>query len=112
MKNLYDTRFVKQALVGGLNLKKQFDGRLLFFTFPVSLIRESVYSEYNHFDIQDFGQSTHDFSTHTAYNEYTAGVTFDLLFLNKLSIPVGLEYTHNDNTDNSDNFGIVVKSLF
>lgn len=112
MKNLYDTRFVKQALVGGLNLKKQFDGRLLFFTFPLSLIRETVYCEYNHFDIQDFGQSTDNFSTHTVYNEYTAGVTFDLLLLNNLSIPVGLEYTHNDNTDNSDNFGIVLKSLF
>ena len=112
MKNLYDTRFVKQALVGGVNLKKQFDGRLLFFTFPLSFVRETLYAEYNHFDVQDFGQSTRDFTTHTQYNEYTAGVTFETRVLNYLPIPFGFEYTHNDNTDNSDNFRFVFSSVF
>jgi len=95
MKNLRYNRSVKQALVGGVNLTKQFDGRLLFFTFPLSLKRETVYATYNHFNIQDFGQSTKDFSTHSKFNEYTAGVNFELIVLNKLPIPIGFEYVYN-----------------
>ena len=95
MKNLRYNRSVKQALVGGVNLIKQFDGRLLFFTFPVSVVREKVYASYNHFDIQDYGQSTKDFSTHSKFNEYTVGANFEFLVLNYIPIPLGFEYVYN-----------------
>ena len=95
MKNLRYARSVKQALVGGVNLAKQFDGRLLFFTFPLSVVREKLYASYNYFDIQDFTQSTRDFSTHSKFNEYTVGVNFETRVLNTLSIPFGFEYVYN-----------------
>jgi len=95
MKNLRYNRSVKQALVGGAHLTKQFDGRLLFFTFPISVVRENIYVSYNYFDIQDFGQSTRDFSTHSKFNEYTAGVNLELRILNNLPLPLAFEYVYN-----------------
>jgi len=95
MQNLRYNRSVKQALVGGVNLTKQFDGRLLFFTFPASLVREKVYVTYNHFDIQDFAHSTKDFSTHSKFNEYTVGATLEFRVLNFLPIPFNLGYVYN-----------------
>ncbi len=95
MKNLRYSRSVKQAMVGGVNFAKQFDGRLLFFTFPVSLVREKFYASYNYYDVVDFGQSTRDFSTHSKFNEYTAGVNFEFRVLNFMPIPLNIEYVYN-----------------
>jgi len=51
MPSLEYTRFVKQVGVGELSLRKQFDGRLLFFTFPLSLTREALYLKHRMFTI-------------------------------------------------------------
>jgi len=95
MKNLRYSRSVKQAAVGGVHLTKQFDGRLLFFTFPLSITREKIYASYNHFDIQDFGQPRDDFNKHSKFNEYTVGANFELLILNNLPLPIAFEYVYN-----------------
>ncbi len=95
MKNLRYSRSVKQALVGGINFAKQFDGRLLFFTFPISVVREKLYASYTYYDISDFGQSTSDFGAHSKFNEYTAGFNIELRILNTLPIPLAIEYVYN-----------------
>jgi|GEM_PF-608251 len=95
MKNLRYSRSVKQALVGGVHLAKQFDGRLLFFTFPLSVVRERVYGSYNYFDIADYGQTANKFSTHSTFNEFTAGAEVELRLLNFIPIPLALEYVYN-----------------
>ena len=107
MPSLEYTRFVKQAGVAELFLQKQFDGRILFFTFPFSLTREALYVKQRYYDIQDFGQRDYSKdvrSGHTVYNETTAGVTLELLLLNKLTIPLSLEYIYNDNTLDEHNY--------
>jgi len=120
MKNLRYSRSVKQALVGGVHLNKQFDGRLLFFTFPVSIVREKIYTSYNYYDVQDFGQSTRDFSTHSKFNEYTAGVNLEFRVLNYLPIPLAFEYVYNkeacqevsDDTCDEGRFGLASSISF
>jgi len=111
MPTLEATRYVKQAAVAEASLKKQFDGRLLFFTFPFSLTREVVYTKYRYYDVQDFGQSN-AFDTHTKYNEVTAGLTLEILILNKLSLPFSFEYIHNDNTTSEHNFRFLFGASF
>ena len=115
MPSLEYTRFVKQAAVGELSLKKQFDGRILFFTFPFSLTREALYVKQRYYDIQDFGQPDYSRdvrSGHTVYNETTAGLTLEILLLNKLSIPLSLEYIYNDNTAEEQNFRFLLGGTF
>ncbi|MCJ7766379.1 MAG: hypothetical protein MUP09_10620, partial [Thiovulaceae bacterium] len=115
MPSLEYTRFVKQAGVGELSLKKQFDGRILFFTFPFSLTREALYAKQRYYDIQDFGQA--DISSghrggHTVYNETTAGATLEILLFNRLAIPVSFEYLYNDNTKEAHNLRISIGGVF
>ena len=100
MPTLEHTRFVQQAAVAEINIVKQFDGRILFFTFPFSLTREVVYAKHRYYDIQDFGQSD-AFNTHTVYNESTAGLSLEFLMLNAMTLPLSLEYIHNDNVKDS-----------
>lgn len=101
MPTLEHTRFVKQAVVAEAKLVKQFDGRLLFFTFPLSLTRELVYGKYRYYNIQDFGQSD-AFDAHTVYHETTVGLSLELLMLNKMTIPLSMEYIHNDNVKDAE----------
>ncbi len=115
MPSLEYTRFVKQAGSGELSLKKQFDWRLLFFTFPFSLTREALYAKHRYYDIQDFGQA--DFSRelrsgHSVYNETTAGATLEILLMNRLSVPVSMEYIYNDNTEEAHNFRFSIGAAF
>ena len=97
MPTLEYTRFVKQAGLGELYLKKQFDLRILFFTFPFSLVREGMYVKQGHYAVQDYGQSTH-WSDQTHYNETTLGLDLDVLVLNRLVFPLNFKYIYNDNT--------------
>ena len=115
MPSLEYTRFVKQAGVGELSLKKQFDRRMLFFTFPISLTREALYAKQRYYDIQDFGQA--DFSRdsiggHTIYNETTAGVTLEMLLFNRLTIPASFEYIYNSNSKEEHNFRFILGGVF
>jgi len=101
MPTLEHTRFVKQAAVAEAKITKQFDGRILFFTFPLSLTREVVYAKHRYYDIQDFGQAN-GFGNHTVYNETTAGLSLEFILLNSMTIPLSLEYLHNDNVKDSN----------
>ena len=103
MPTLEYTRFVKQAAYGELALKKQFNGTILFFTFPLSLTREMIYAKHRYYDVEDFGQGS-SWNKHTHYNESTLGLTLDVLVLNRLTLPLNFEYIHNDNTFEEHNF--------
>jgi len=115
MPTLEYTRFVQQAAYGEVKLQKQFNGRILFFTFPLSLTREMFYAKHRYYDIQDFGQA--DFSSdvrggHTIYNESTLGATLEILVLNRLPLPITFEYIHNTNTAEEHNFRFFLGSIF
>ncbi len=111
MPSLEYTRFVKQAAVGELALQKQFDARLLFFTFPLSLTREALYLKQRYYNIEDFGQPD-AWGAHTRYNESTAGLSLEILVMNRLSVPLNVEYIYNDNTQEKHNFRFTLGGLF
>lgn len=110
MPSLEYTRFVKQVGVGELSLKKQFDARLLFFTFPLSLTREALYFKQRYYNVQDFGQPN-AWNSHTVYNESTAGLILEFLVMNRLTVPLYFEYIHNDNTQEEHNFRFALGGL-
>ena len=73
-----------------LSLAKVLDGSLYFFSFPFSLQRESLYAKQRIYDI-DFSNTIQ-----RTYYESTVGTELDLLFFNKLEIPLSLEWIHNN----------------
>jgi len=99
MPSLAYTRFVKQAAYGELAVKKQFNAKLLYFTFPFSLTREALYAKYRHYDVNDF-----NYHEHIKYNESTLGVTAEVLVMNKLPLLMSMEYIYNDNTKDTHNY--------
>ena len=66
-----------------------------FFTFPVSLHRELLYAAYNRYALEAFSQP----DEYINVNEAVAGLTLDTLWMNKMPIPVVMEYIYNDNED-------------
>jgi len=112
MPSLEYTRFVKQAGVGELSLIKQFDARLLFFTFPLSLTREALYAKQRYYHIRDFGQADALRGGYTNYNETTLGATLELLLLNKLTLPLNVEYIYNADTATPHNVRFALGASF
>lgn len=95
MGSLRDTRYVKSAVKGSASVKKVLNFSAYFFTFPLSLRRETVYGTYNHYAIDDF------FETRRV-NEQTLGVQFETVVLNNYLLPLNAEYIHNDNQHFAD----------
>ncbi len=100
------TRYIKEGAVAEASLKKVFNGSFYFFTFPVSLRREAFYLKYRYYDIEDFNTKT------TIYHEQTLGLTADTLWMNKMPIPFGLEYIHNDNTKDEHHLRFTIGLVF
>jgi len=111
MPSLEYTRFVRQAAVGELSVKKQFDGALLYFTFPLSLTREALYLKHRYYNILDFGEADEQ-NVHTYYNETTVGATLEMLLLNRLTVPLNFEYIYNPDTQEIHNFRFYLGSYF
>ena len=90
MPSLEGSAYVKNAGYGEVNLAKVFNFSSYFFTFPLSLQRESLYLKYRYYDLESF--SNGNFNA----NEITIGTTLSTVFLNSLELPIGFEYIHND----------------
>ncbi len=93
MPSLRDTGYVQSAFKGSASLQSVFNLSAYFFTFPISLRRESLYATYNYYGLEYFG----DNETIDDVNEMQFGLVFDTLWMNKLAMPVTLEYIYNDN---------------
>jgi len=85
----YDA-YVKRAGYAELNLAKVTNFSAYFFTFPLSLQRESFYAKYRYYDIKDIADVKWD------ANEVTFGVRFASVVLNSYNIPINIEYIYND----------------
>lgn len=67
-----------------------------FFTFPISLQRESIYSKYRYYDVETFNTSV----KHEKVKELMIGVRFDTIFFNVLGpLALSFNYYYNDNQD-------------
>jgi len=73
-----------------LNLAKVLNYSSYWFTFPFSLQRESIYTKYRRYFIEDVNTNKYDF------NELTLGFTLASVMLNKLELPLSFEYIYND----------------
>jgi hypothetical protein len=83
------TTYAQEVKMAELSLAKVFDGSLYFFSFPLSLQRETLYAKQRVYEI-DFSNTTE-----RTYYESTVGTELDLVLFNKLPIPLSLEWIHN-----------------
>ncbi len=81
--------YAKEVKMAELSLSKVFDGSLYFYSFPLSLQRETFYAKQRRYEI-DF---TNTLSK--SYDETTLGAEFNLLFLHKLGLPLSVEWIYN-----------------
>jgi hypothetical protein len=95
MPSVDGTRYVKKVVKGSVGIKKVLNFSKYYFTFPISLRRESLYLSYDRYDIDNYNESH-------IVNEMTAGVTLDALWLNSFPVPLNLEYINNDNPSFGD----------
>lgn len=108
MPSFSDIAYVKSAGYGELNFTKVFNASAYFFTFPISLQRESFYLKYRHYEITDFSPKLFK------ANEERVGLMLSTVVLNSLPFPVSLEYIHNDATftAESSNFRFLLGNSF
>lgn len=92
MPGLKRSTYVKRVAKASVSVKKVFDLASYHFTFPISLRREALYLGYDYFDIEHLTQGVEV----EQVNEVIAGVVFDTLWMNKLPVPITLEYVYND----------------
>ncbi len=105
MPSLIDTGYLQSASKGSASLQSVFNISSYFFTFPISLRRESLYVTYNYYGLEYFGVDEIE-----DVNEVQVGLVLDTLWMNTMAIPISLEYIYNDNDtiaeENSFLFGI------
>ena len=108
MPSLEGLAYVKHAGYGEVNLAKVFNFSSYFFTFPLSLQRESLYLKYRYYDLEAFSSKNFNAS------EITLGTTLSTVFLNSLEIPIGFEYIYNDANfiQNKSKFRVVLGYSF
>ena len=106
MPSLRETRYYKSAAMGELSLKKVINLKKYFFTFPLSLRRESLYTIYRYYELEAFS------GLKESYNEVTAGLTLDILGFNKFAIPISFEYIYNDNLPENERFRVLLGVSF
>jgi hypothetical protein len=82
--------YLKTASYREANLAKVINFSSYWFTFPLSLQKEAIYTKYRQYELETFGDTKVNFS------EITAGLTFSTVFLNKFVLPVNFEYITND----------------
>ncbi len=90
MTSLESSLYIKNAGYMQFGLSKVLNFSSYYFTFPLSLQRESVYTKYRRYELEDFASYT------TGVNEVKIGVAFESVFLNSIPIPLNLEYIYND----------------
>ncbi len=82
--------YADEAFKGEVSLAKVFNFSKYYFSFPLSLRRETLYGKYRYFRLGGDGR-------HYRFNEYTLGLNLELLALHKAVVPFSIEWLRNDN---------------
>ncbi|MDO8454970.1 MAG: hypothetical protein Q7S59_10410, partial [Sulfurimonas sp.] len=90
MPSLDTPYYLKTASYREANLAKVLNLSSYWFTFPLSLQKEAIYTKYRQYELETFG------GTNVNFSEVTAGLTLSTVFLNKFVLPVNFEYITND----------------
>ena len=100
------TTYAQEVKMAELSLAKVFDGSLYFFSFPLSLQRETLYAKQRVYDI-DFSNTIQ-----RTYYESTVGAELDLVFFNQFLMPLSLEWIHNKDVVDQNKFRVLVGGSF
>lgn len=90
MPSISSAAYVKRAGYAEINIAKVVNLSTYYFTFPLSLQRESIYGKYRYYNLLD------NINIKYKANELTFGVVFASVILNSYKIPISMEYIYND----------------
>jgi len=86
--------YIKSIGFGEFALSKVFNFSSYFFTFPLSLQRESLYAKYRHYNIETFLNTR----ANEQVNEYLLGLRLDTVLLNTFApLSLSFDFYYNDN---------------
>ncbi|WP_297442021.1 hypothetical protein [Sulfurimonas sp.] len=86
----YSAVYAQDALRYGVKLNKVLNYSAYYFTFPLSLRREALHLQY---DAYSFGSFIN--TTKVKVDTYTASMTLDTLWFNKLLLPLEIKYIYS-----------------
>jgi hypothetical protein len=92
MPSIDTTVYLKKASYADVVLKKVINLSAYFFTFPVSLQRESLYLKYRYYDLEKFNDKKINI------DEFTLGTTLKTVLFNNYELPLSFEYIYNNDT--------------
>ena len=98
--SLVNDVYAKEVTFGEVNVSKVFNLSAYFFTFPLSLQRESVSLAYRHYDIQ--GVSGLGANDGVKINQAAVKLSFDTTLMNNYVVRFAIEATHNDDDTITD----------
>ncbi len=98
--------YAQEVKMAELSLAKVFDGSLYFYSFPLSLQRETFYAKQRRYEI-DFNRFVS-----RSYDETTVGAEFDLLFFHKVNLPFSVEWIHNKDVFDPDKVRFLIGGSF
>ena len=98
--------YAQEVKMAELSLAKVFDGLLYFYSFPLSLQRETFYAKQRRYEI-DFNRFVS-----RSYDETTVGAEFDLLFFHKVNLPLSVEWIHNKDVFDPDKVRFLIGGSF
>ncbi|NOZ91098.1 MAG: hypothetical protein GXO60_07440 [Epsilonproteobacteria bacterium] len=105
MPTIETTHYAKELKVGGIGVYKTIDAPLYFFSFPLSIQRESIYLKQKLYDI-DFANENRK------YSETTLGLESDFVFFNNFVAPIKFELLYNPDVKDQTQFRILMGMEF
>ena len=97
--------YADEVMMAEAGLYKVFDASAYFFSFPISLQRESFYVKQRYYQIKSEEKTF-------KYNESVVGMSVDLLAYHQLTLPLRLEWIHNEDVENKDRFNVGIDFQF
>ncbi len=105
MGSLVNDIYVKDVLKCGVGISKVFNASAYFYSFPLSLRREALYTKYSYYNLGvKNGRLNID--------EYTLGLTLELLLMHKSVVNVDFEFLFNDDYSPVNRFKMIIDASF
>ncbi len=106
MPTFIGTEYAKEVKMVEVSLSKVFEVSRYFYSFPLSLRRESVYVKQRLYDI-DFTDTIN-----RRYNESVVGVEADVLLLHKIELPLSIEWLYNPDVEDQKQVRVLIGGSF
>ena len=97
--------YAKEAKTAEVSLYKVFETPLYYFSFPISLQRETFYLKQNFYDFELLNENRE-------YTQSTVGLESDILFFNKFLLPIKFEFLYNKDVKDKALFRVMLGGTF